>query len=1059
MAYGLKYELLCTSKIAKNAYTLQLLFDGYSASAIDRNIPASSPIVLRKDAEAVIRGTSLEFAIREEVDWEFDEFYTNNSKKIKAELYEDETLLWTGYVLPQQYQAPYIPVPLSVRFTATDGLGLLKNESFDLTGRVSQMEIIVYCIDKIGLSLDYSIAVSLFESNHDTALSPFEQTFEDAIIYRTKNCYEVLEAIIGKYDAEITQSGGQWRITSSDAKEFTRMIYDSTGVYVDEAAPPSVLVLNYPGLGDVSPVGSLNRSLVPGAKKITLSHNYGRKKSLLSNYDFSQYVNAKFTSWGQVGNFTTGQAIYEGKMCAFLDAYSTMITDEIHQDINIVNVPGEVFVFEFDFAPIGNDYYEGIGPTKPTNMAVRAMLKLTTGGTAYYLSQTEGWITTPTVIEQTVVAGLRLPAWNHLKLLVDEIPGDGVLSVRLYRYYLSAPLWPGQMRRGIWFSEPLVYFTEDGQLYPSECKMTATFDDSTEPEDLGEIIILVADAPDLPNNSLLYQNITRLSDDTPTNIWIRLTEESGYNLLAQLARLKASRYRIARQKLTGTLRGEGIVFDSIIFHAYNNNRKFEISDISWDLYEETYEATLIELLAWSSEEITFTIENNVSAGGSSATTGGTVIGTIGGDGTGPSVYDLAFQTPVFANPLDLDAVKYKNFKPGIATGNSIINVLNASDGDVGMIELIIDGTGGYTITMGNMFTKRIGSAEIDTSAGADNFIVWRKILDDYVYEVLGGTDLLLESVVALDSIDTASPLLANPSATLEIDYTLSNSGAAAGTAVVDWQITLDGDIVSAGSFRSSSVDPATPLEGTLSIIAPSVEDDYVFWMKMRTDETYTESINLTIEYLVVITGIDTVPDIANGCRYTAAVDLHNYTSEAIVVDLNWNVLSSTGIVISTGTYNDFSVPSGDSRLGWFIYLPSEPQEGCTLSLSILGGSPDAFASNEFAIIEASFNHVDTINDIAINNTLNLSYEVTLASECYFSRKAWIRDSTNNRLLLGYAQGTVAAGTSTLSHSILIPDDPAYIMNGADVEVAKLAEANAYYGSVDAIDSNRFNITA
>jgi hypothetical protein len=187
MAYGLKYELLCTSKIVKNAYSLQLLFDGYSDAAIDRNMPASSPIVLRKDAAAVIRGTSLEFSIREEVDFELDEFYTNNPKKIQVVLNDANSQpIWYGFVLPQQYQAPYIPSPNTVRFTATDGLGLLKNEAFALTGRVTQLAILLYCVNKVGLDISYSIAINLFEANHDTDLSPLDQTYEDAQIYALK---------------------------------------------------------------------------------------------------------------------------------------------------------------------------------------------------------------------------------------------------------------------------------------------------------------------------------------------------------------------------------------------------------------------------------------------------------------------------------------------------------------------------------------------------------------------------------------------------------------------------------------------------------------------------------------------------------------------------------------------------------------------------------------------------------------------------------------------------------------------------------------------------------
>ena len=75
MAYGLKYELLCKSRLNK-LYKLDLSFDGYEGSEIDRNLALPGAIKLRKDKAGIIRGTSLEFTLREEVDFEFLEFYS-----------------------------------------------------------------------------------------------------------------------------------------------------------------------------------------------------------------------------------------------------------------------------------------------------------------------------------------------------------------------------------------------------------------------------------------------------------------------------------------------------------------------------------------------------------------------------------------------------------------------------------------------------------------------------------------------------------------------------------------------------------------------------------------------------------------------------------------------------------------------------------------------------------------------------------------------------------------------------------------------------------------------
>src|SRR4030042_3106064 len=83
----------------------------------------------------------------------------------------------------------------------------------------------------------------------------------------------------------------------------------------------------------------------------------------------------------------------------------------------------------------------------------------------------------------------------------------------------------------------------------------------------------------------------------------------------------------------------------------------------------------------------------------------------------------AVQVEIFANPLSLDGTDYKSFKCTV-TGDTTVNITGVSDGDAGSIELIISGAGGYTITMGTMFTKKLGSTDIVATTAADNFISW-----------------------------------------------------------------------------------------------------------------------------------------------------------------------------------------------------------------------------------------------------------------------------------------------------------------------------------------------
>jgi hypothetical protein len=100
------------------------------------------------------------------------------------------------------------------------------------------------------------------------------------------------------------------------------------------------------------------------------------------------------------------------------------------------------------------------------------------------------------------------------------------------------------------------------------------------------------------------------------------------------------------------------------------------------------------------------------------------------------IIQYTFQTPAFANPLNLDATIYKDFKAGLITGGTTINLNNAVDGDAGMIEITMDGVGGHAVLLGAMFTKQLGATLLQTGANQDNFISYRKIGADIVYTII-----------------------------------------------------------------------------------------------------------------------------------------------------------------------------------------------------------------------------------------------------------------------------------------------------------------------------------
>ena len=638
MAYGLKYELLCNSKKG-NLHKLLIYEDGYVDTDIDRNVSKNAFRFFRYPG-TFIKGTSVVFSIREEADFEFLPFFTSIPKKYFIELYTETTKIFVGYLNTRQYQAAYKPAPNNLSFTAHDGLGLLKDQYFTLTGRQDEFAIIRHCLTYLDYSIGYSIAIPIHETTHNTSLSPLEQTYHNCSIFEDMTCYEVLEKILERYDASITQQGCRWQIVSSIGKTSNRLFYTSAGVYESSESAPTVQYLDYPDDGgDCYPVNSiLQHGLEPGGRRLNILHKYGLRSSMLENYNFKSFSSGAFSGWSEFDN-NSFLSVYQQsdgeKYWAYLKGLEGP-TDSgwISQSINVENVTGESFVFEIDVCPLVDYFIGGFTSTYNKTANVRITVLIDVGGTAHYLS-TSGWTTTPTQMEFTLAASqvagngqwAEAPNFQKIQIITSEIPGDGELTIYLF---------PADtlLTDGIAYSDVKLYWLDTGSLYNSQVELTAEFNDSSEVMNLDDIELISADAPSTSNENKLYDNISFLDNTPPltdsavTTVWSIDGDGNSYSLIELLARVLASNNRSPRQTLSGVIRGSSLTWDCLIEHTYNSNRRFEIASGDYDMFEETWNVKLIEVFAYALQDVTLTPAETYVSSGTGATGGGVSSGTV-----------------------------------------------------------------------------------------------------------------------------------------------------------------------------------------------------------------------------------------------------------------------------------------------------------------------------------------------------------------------------------------------------------------------------------------------
>lgn len=629
MAYGTKYELLCAGKDGV-VTKLVISEDGYTGQEIDRNVP-NNPFELQRDRAGAIAGTSLTFRIREEVDFEFLSLYTEDFKKFKAEMYRPSTAaspMWSGYLNTAQYAAEYISAPINQSFIATDGLGLLKNFTFDLEGLYSELYIIDYCLSKIGLGLGYSIAIGVWETNQNDTRAVLAQTYLKGEAFSGKTCYEVVEGIVGRYDATITQYNNRWHIVSYKDRQSTRFLYDNTLTYEGAQSAPSVpdIVVNADTPSTVYPAGHLMMNMQRGGKILPIHSDYQYTHSVLKNANFSKYNNGNFDYWSYYyGSYMRIKQLVGGDTAAYLEgyynssyenpAYIVQISDEITYEAS------QYVRFSIKFAPVA--FYrskyglESIPDVRMKEVKVYFMLAYVTLDHIYYLDLDEGWAEDRLKhMHQTVQSsiGTQNLIFNDFEINFTLPPYDGRLEVALfwldengqsdnYDGRIYTPKYMGVAYKDInieIFSE-----AEDNPELVTELDTVVTFDESSNVLTLDTANLLAIDAPIFPNSQLLYSGVTFLSDGSLTETWSGLG--IGYNdvpLVEVYANMVASRNRSPLQVLRGTIKGS-FDPDTMFRHVQNSNRRFFADELTWHIRDNAFTGEFVEYMDFEVQDLTW----------------------------------------------------------------------------------------------------------------------------------------------------------------------------------------------------------------------------------------------------------------------------------------------------------------------------------------------------------------------------------------------------------------------------------------------------------------------
>lgn len=595
MRYGGKYRLSFDS-VSDTPYEINILEAGYDGPVENRNL-GSAPVLKMDDGEAV-RGTSLELSIETCFDGDLREFYTTDRKKFRVEVYRSGVLFWSGHILPELYSEPYISVPFDVSVTASDGLGLLKNIPFGLSGKRSVFDVIKYCCEQTGLVLNYVFASKLLATGMSGVASVYTQAFVDCNAFDDADCYEALEKVLITFGSYIKQKDCKWHVLRYTDQDTDLMEYDPSCNFAGGFRP---VMKTLGAIGDDTyPVGQLESEIVSARKDFTMEQPYELYPSLLKDYCFAavgSWILSPGVRFMRVDEETYCE-LKPTKLPEKLEAY-------VMQSISVeaCNRPFRI-EFQFSICLMSNREIGSIDMS--TGRSFRLEIFITdSGGTRHYLSA-EGWGTKETYIEVRgdvqngklrITDGVNydyIPAsFETFRINLERIPYSGEMAFRIinpYKYYTvpGTPAFDDYNDMNIICLKEFV-FTSDVDGNP-DVNVLLNPEASTSAPSLK---VGFVDAPFTENARGIFKNILMTSGGFTSEWHCR---GSGLDSFANIAlQDMSSRIGVPSFCLHGVIHATD--FD-LLSDKYSG-RKLYLKEYSYDLMEEEIDCTLCELLPFN----------------------------------------------------------------------------------------------------------------------------------------------------------------------------------------------------------------------------------------------------------------------------------------------------------------------------------------------------------------------------------------------------------------------------------------------------------------------------
>lgn len=434
MAYGVKYRFQCESYNGVT-YRVDLLEDGYSGAVTTR--PLGKAPVLRMQEADPFRSTSCDLVLECQSDGEYVDLYTTDPFHFKVEVQSVEGNgtwnIWRGFVPTEIYSEPDIAPPYDVKITATDGIGLLKEYTFEAVGAKSIRDHICDLLEKTGDDAPMFYYATMLSKYQGSEVDFMDDALINLDYMAGESCYDVLKYILVSLRSVLMYRGTHWLIIrevdvqmSSDGMLTAVECITSNPYYVPYSTTVKEgMTVGKMGVADMWPVGYLTRRVVPAKKSVHVKAPW---------HYVNGYPKVSANGWTVDGNATfdsTNKIYHIGTRS---QSYATGL-GSVRSSKTLFR-----FVDNFKVAIKANAHsMSGVGAEVDHYVRVDASWAPISGGGTYYWSSKYGWNDDSSStgeevsVEETNVS-YDPNACKIVEVLFPPVPDDntGLLTVKVY---------------------------------------------------------------------------------------------------------------------------------------------------------------------------------------------------------------------------------------------------------------------------------------------------------------------------------------------------------------------------------------------------------------------------------------------------------------------------------------------------------------------------------------------------------------------------------------------------------------------------------------------------